>query len=132
MTERELSEEERRSLGCQCTRLDDVWHHGRHCPVPAVERILAARTAQPEEDVKAAYLLGYEAGRKGQPESTEGAPTINAVDGHTHPCPTPGYAGQHTAVGAGALSSPYRCHGCGTWFTLGEPVEGTTGGDDRG
>lgn len=42
------------------------------------------------------------------------------VDGMKDPCPTPGYAGRHTAVGAGAVSSPYRCHGCGAWFTLPE------------
>lgn len=45
-----LSEDERRSLGCQCWRLDDVWQHGRGCPVPAVEAIIARRsapTAQP-------------------------------------------------------------------------------------
>jgi hypothetical protein len=42
----------------------------------------------------------------------------NPVDGTTHPCPTPGYAGAHVAVGVGAISEPYRCHGCGTWFVL--------------
>ena len=46
----------------------------------------------------------------------------NPVDGRTHPCPTPGYRGHHTAVGAGAISSPYLCHGCSTWFVL--PEEG--------
>lgn len=44
----------------------------------------------------------------------------NPVNGATHPCPTPGYAGRHTAVGAGAISSPYVCHGCSTWFVLPE------------
>lgn len=39
------------------------------------------------------------------------------VDGHTDPCPTPGY-GLHIAVGAGAQYSPYLCRGCSTWFTL--------------
>lgn len=47
----------------------------------------------------------------------------NPVDGRTHPCPTPGYAGRHTAVGAGAISSPYVCHGCSTWFVI-PPVGG--------
>lgn len=42
-----LREDERRSLGCQCWRLNGVWHHIPDCRVPAVERILAAR-AQPE------------------------------------------------------------------------------------
>lgn len=46
----------------------------------------------------------------------------NPVDGRTHPCPTPGYRGHHAAVGAGAISSPYLCHGCSTWFVL--PEEG--------
>jgi hypothetical protein len=47
----------------------------------------------------------------------------NPVDGSTHPCPASGYAGRHTAVGAGAISPPYRCHGCGTWFVI-PPAEG--------
>lgn len=38
-----LTDDERRSLGCTCTRLDDAWHHQRACPVPAVERILTGR-----------------------------------------------------------------------------------------
>ncbi|HET6917240.1 MAG TPA: hypothetical protein VFH56_14195 [Acidimicrobiales bacterium] len=50
----------------------------------------------------------------------------NPVDGATDPCPTPGYGGHHTAVGAGAVSPPYVCHGCGTWFTL--PSEKATNG----
>lgn len=41
------------------------------------------------------------------------------VDGLTDPCPAPGYR-LHVAVGAGAISPPYRCHGCGAWFTLPE------------
>jgi hypothetical protein len=40
------------------------------------------------------------------------------VDGTTDPCPTPGYGGAHVAVGAGAITSPYVCHGCSTWFVL--------------
>ncbi|GAA4123310.1 hypothetical protein GCM10022215_29890 [Nocardioides fonticola] len=40
------------------------------------------------------------------------------VDGHTDRCRAPGYQGAHTAVGAGAVAEPYRCHGCGAWFTL--------------
>jgi hypothetical protein len=53
-------------------------------------------------------------------------PPIEPVDGATDPCPTPGYGGHHTAVGAGAISPPYRCHGCGTWFTLApEPASST-------
>ena len=51
------------------------------------------------------------------------------VDGATDECPTPGYAGKHTAVGAGAISSPYICHGCGTWFTLPNNMPEQTGGD---
>ena len=43
---------------------------------------------------------------------------IQPVDGRTDPCPAPGYGGHHTAVGAGAVSPPYRCHGCGAWFVL--------------
>jgi hypothetical protein len=38
-----LTQQERRDLRCDCTRLDDEWHHVRFCPVPVVERILAAR-----------------------------------------------------------------------------------------
>jgi hypothetical protein len=53
------------------------------------------------------------------------------VDGTTDPCPAPGYAGRHTAVGAGAVSPPYRCHGCGTWFTLPDPTRPTPEGDPR-
>jgi hypothetical protein len=45
-------------------------------------------------------------------------PPLPVVDGLTDLCPAPGYAGRHTAVGAGAISPPYRCHGCGAWFTL--------------
>lgn len=44
--------------------------------------------------------------------------TPKPVDGRTDPCPTPGYGGRHTAVGAGAINSPYRCHGCGVWFAI--------------
>lgn len=55
----------------------------------------------------------------------EGSPQ-NPVHGVTHICPAPGYAGRHTAVGAGALSPPYRCHGCGAWFTLPAESEATS------
>ncbi len=43
---------------------------------------------------------------------------VQVVDGATDPCPAPGYAGRHTAVGAGAISPPYICHGCGAAFTI--------------
>lgn len=56
------------------------------------------------------------------PPPEPGSP-LNPVDGTEHPCPTPGYGGGHVAVGAGAISPPYRCHGCGTWFVL--PCEAT-------
>lgn len=41
----ELTEAERRSLGCQCWRLDGKWQHVRGCPAPAVEAILSDRLA---------------------------------------------------------------------------------------
>ena len=44
------------------------------------------------------------------------------VDGRTDPCPARGYQ-MHFAVGAGAIRSPYTCHGCGALFTLPETKE---------
>lgn len=41
----------------------------------------------------------------------------NPVNGVTDDCPAPGYI-KHIAVGAGAISPPYLCHGCSTWFVL--------------
>lgn len=50
----ELSEDERRSIGCDCWRLGDVWQHKRGCMAPQVEAILSRRQAQPDEAVRAA------------------------------------------------------------------------------
>lgn len=41
----DLTYTERRDLGCFCTHANGEWHHRRFCPVPTVERILAAREA---------------------------------------------------------------------------------------
>lgn len=38
-----LTQDERRSLGCDCWRLDGEWHHKPKCPVPTVEAILRDR-----------------------------------------------------------------------------------------
>lgn len=53
-------------------------------------------------------------------------PARRVVDGNTDPCPAPGYR-LHTAVGAGAISEPYLCHGCQTWFTLSRPSQTDAG-----
>lgn len=44
-----LTEDERHALGCSCWHIDGVWQHVRFCPVPTVERILAARSQPPAE-----------------------------------------------------------------------------------
>lgn len=41
-----LTQEERRSLGCTCWKMDGEWHHVFGCPTPTVERIIAARVAE--------------------------------------------------------------------------------------
>jgi hypothetical protein len=38
-----LTQDQRRSLGCDCWRLDGEWHHKPKCPVPTVEAILRNR-----------------------------------------------------------------------------------------
>lgn len=58
------------------------------------------------------------------PAETEG---LAVVDDATDPCPAPGYADRHTAVGAGAITSPYSCHGCGALFTIPAPPAGPEG-----
>lgn len=45
-----LTDQERRDLRCHCTRNDSGWHHVRFCPVPVVERILAARGVSVQAD----------------------------------------------------------------------------------
>ena len=55
----------------------------------------------------------------------------NPVNGVTHQCPEPGYAGRHTAVGAGAISPPYVCHGCRTWFVLPDSTRPLPPGEGR-
>lgn len=63
------------------------------------------------------------------PSPAPGSPQ-NPVDGTEHQCPAPGYRGAHVAVGAGAISPPYRCHGCGTWFVLPEEKTRVTSSAD--
>lgn len=75
---------------------------------------VTALVAKLLDDAASAIETGELAAEQPQPTLND---VLRVVDGATDPCPAPGYAGRHTAVGAGAISQPYRCHGCGAWFT---------------
>lgn len=104
-------------LHADLTALADKWDHG-----PGDKALLgrgkAMRALRALLDAHAPASEPVSSG--GLSEEERKAPVT--VDGRTDTCPTPGYAGRHTAVGAGAISSPYRCHGCGVWFALDEVV----------
>lgn len=56
----ELTQDERRSLGCDCWQIDGVWQHKRGCRVPAVEAILRDRL--PEATTVTEWGVRYEDG----------------------------------------------------------------------
>jgi hypothetical protein len=48
---RPLEEVLRERLGCQCVRLDDMWHHERFCPVPVAAQTVDEWLAEQRETV---------------------------------------------------------------------------------